>query len=460
MYRNKLRNTSLFRSLRTIPFATLLFAVLIKPVGAQTRDGGNQNIREMSLEEVLAITEKENFQIRMAKADIDRRRSQYRQTNAVFLPQLSIEETGVSTNDPLSVFGFLLKQEIVTQADFNPADLNDPDVTENFATKFSVRQPVLNPDMMYARGATKNRLKAARAQLEGTFHHARFQVKDAYYRLQLLQEQLNVIEKSLETARENERQAGNFFEQDIISKADYLAANVRLLELQSRLSRVKNQMETARDNLRYLLNMEEKVTIVPTDSLQVQPLVEKMEAEESTNSELQALKYQISAAEQMLKSAKFSFMPSLNIFGSYEFNDDVLLGTGGENYIVGATLKWNLFSGYNKIGKVSESRAQLKKAELAYESKRFRNRLDIKEAKRSIEHAKTQLELARSSVEQAAEDLRIRRNRYEEGLEKTTDLLQAETKLSQSRFQQLTAMYKYNIGVATLELLLEQEVSY
>lgn len=413
----------------------------------------------MSLQEALQITEQENYQIRIGQADIEKSRSQYRQTNAAFLPQVSIEETGVSTNNPLNVFGIRLKQEIVTQADFNPATLNDPDAIENFTTRLSVQQPVINPEVLFKRSAAKNRMESARQQLKGTRHHARFQVKDAYYRLQLMQEQLNVVEKSLHTARENKRQANNFFDQDVISKADFLAAKSRLLQLQSRQSRIQNKMDTAQDNLRYLLNMQENVAIVPTDSMQLPSIKpSQIKARGSTNSLLQALKYQVSAAEQMVKSAKFSFMPSINLFGSYEFNDDVLLGTHGENYMVGATLKWKLFSGYSNIGKVQESRAQLKTAKLTYEGKKFKNRLDIKEAKRSIGQAKTQLEFARSSAQQAAEDLRIRGNRYEEGLEKTTDLLQAETKLSQARSKRLNALYQYNISVATLELLLEREI--
>ena len=149
--------------------------------------------KKMSLQQVLAITEEDNFQVRMAESDIDKVRSQYRQTNAAFLPQLSIEETGIYTNDPLSVFGFKLKQETVTQADFNPARLNAPDPYENYTTKFSVRQPLLNTDMLFKRSAVKDQLNAAKEQLEGTIEYARFQVKDTYYQLILMNDRLSVV---------------------------------------------------------------------------------------------------------------------------------------------------------------------------------------------------------------------------------------------------------------------------
>jgi outer membrane protein TolC len=160
----------------------------------------------------------------------------------------------------------------------------------------------------------------------------------------------------------------------------------------------------------------------------------------------------------MVKSSKFSFLPSLNAFGSYEFNDKVLLGTRGESYFVGATLKWDLFSGFSKAGKVMQSRAELKIAEVAYRSRSLKTRMEIKQARRSVKQAQKQFDFADASVEQAAEDFRIRSDRYQQGMETTSDLLQAEARLSQARLQRLNTLYQYNISIARLELLLEQEL--
>ena len=81
----------------------------------------------LSLQEAIEIALEQNFSTAQAEFDVDKTRAQFRQTNAVFLPQLSFEYNAISTNDPLNVFGFKLKQEVVSQQDFNPALLNkDP----------------------------------------------------------------------------------------------------------------------------------------------------------------------------------------------------------------------------------------------------------------------------------------------------------------------------------------------
>lgn len=435
-----------------------LMAAAGNPVAAQSQDGQAAEVREMSLEEALALSGERNYAVQMADADIEIARSRYRQTHAVFLPSISVEETGISTDDPLSVFGFRLKQEAVTTADFNPERLNAPDAYENFTTRFEVRQPVFNAGMLYRRSAVKNQVNASREQFESTVQQTRFQVKDAYYQLLLAERRLDVISQSLEAAEEMERQAGDYYEEEMIGRDEYLAARVRLLELQSRREQTLDQKETVQDNLKFLLGLDERVTIVPTDSMP-QPRFshERFEGVNAQNSGLEALRYRVEAARKMVKSAGVGFVPSLNLFGNYEFNDEVLFGTAGESYLVGATLKWNLFDGFSKAGKVMESKAELRKAELAHESRSFENKLETDQARRSLKQAETQLDLAEATVEQAAENFRIRSDRYEEGMVRTADLLEAETKLSEARMQRLNALYMYHRSLARLELLLERE---
>jgi len=438
---------------------TVFFAAVLLPVSLIAQQQNSHTMVELSLEEALERTERENFSVRIAREESRRVQAQYQQSRAAFLPQLSIEETGISTDDPLSVFGFKLKQESVANSDFNADVLNNPDVYENFTTKLQVRQPLLNPDKLYQRAAAKNQFRAAEQQFQSTIQQMRFRVKDTYYRLLLTQQRIEVINRSLEASRENERQAKNLYGQGLISKADFLAAGVRVLELESQLELVQNQEREVHDNLKYLLNIKDDVRLLPADDMSVQqaPKMENLSGAEVHNAKLRALNYQVSAAEEMLKSAKFSFVPSLNVFGSYEFNDAVLFGTQGESYMIGATLKWNLFSGFKNAGKVREMKAGLKQAELAYENQVIRNKLQIEKAGRAVEQSLVQLRLAEASIRQANENFKIRKNRFEQGLERTTDVLAAETKLAEAQLQKLNTLYEHNVQIAMLELLLERK---
>ncbi|MDZ7721112.1 MAG: TolC family protein [Balneolaceae bacterium] len=424
-----------------------------------------QNLEEekklsLSLQEATEIALEQNFSIEQAGYEVDKTKAQYRQTNAVFLPQLSFEYNAISTDDPLNVFGFKLKQEVVSQQDFNPALLNDPDLYENYSAKFEVRQPLFNPDMIMQRGAVKSKLNSANEQLDGTRNYIRYQVRQQYYNLVLHKGQLEVLETALETAGEHRRQAQNYFEQGLLSREDYLAAKVYELDMESRVLQTKNDIEKVQEELALMLGLDGAVTINPTEDLEfvsAPQIPADLSDFEVNNAQTRAFDYQVTAAQKMVKSAGFSFLPSVNLFGSYEFNDNEFANFDASSYMIGANLRWNIFTGFSKAGKVMEAKADYRKAKSMQERHLLDQENRVREAVRSLNHATKELELTEESISQSSQNVEIRTNRYEEGLEKTTDLLEAETKLAEARLKNVMALYKYNMSIAALEMLLEED---
>ena len=409
---------------------------------------------------MLERAEENNYQIRISSFEEESAKAQYRQTNAVFLPGISAEVSGTTTTDPVNAFSFKLKQESFSEADFNTDILNSPDRIDHFSTRFEVRQPLFNPDKIVQRSSVRSMYRAAGEATGATKEMIRYQVKQTYYRLIVSIDQVKTLETALEAARENRRNAENFFDQGLISRADFLSAEVRVIEIESDLLSAEDNIETLQDNLNFLLGMEDHTRILPADSL-VEPadvtVADIRNGVFTGNSAIRALEYQKTAAEKQLQSGRYSFLPSINAFGAYEMNDDALLGNQGDNYTIGATLRWNLFSGFEKAGKVMQSKADLNRVNTALVQKREEQKLEIRKAERTLQQAQKQLQFANASIEQAGEDYRIRSDRYEQGLEKTSDLLAAEAGLLRSRMQRLQALYNLYESVAKLEMIYENE---
>jgi len=444
-----------------VPKLYLVFMIFLIPfqVSAQSNlsDAGTMNL---SLSEAMNMALDQNFNLEQAGFDVDKTHAQYRQTNAVFLPQLSFEYNAISTDDPLNVFGFKLKQEVVSQQDFNPALLNDPDDYENYSAKFEVRQPLFNPDMIMQRSAVKSKLNSANEQLDGTRNYIRFQVRQQYYNLVLHLGQLEVLETALETAGEHRRQAQNYFDQGMISREDYLAAKVYELDMESRVLQTENDIEKVQEQLALMLGLEGSVAIRPTEDLEFVPTPQipvDLSDFALNNAQTRAIDYQVSAAQKMVKSAGFSFLPSVNLFGSYEFNDNEFANFDASSYMIGANLRWNIFSGFSKAGKVMEAKADYRKAKSMQEQHLFQQENRVREAVRSLNHATKEIDLTEESINQSTQNVEIRSNRYEEGMERTTDLLEAETKLAEAKLKNVMALYKYNMSIAALEMLLEED---
>ncbi|WP_218332040.1 TolC family protein, partial [Hydrotalea lipotrueae] len=110
----------------------------------------------LTLADAITRASSNNKSVQLAGVDEQIAQSNYKQTDAIFLPQVGVSYTAMSTNNPLNAFGFKLQQKSITQADFNPDLLNHPSGTPDFSTQLSVQQPLLNLDMLYMRkGAAK-----------------------------------------------------------------------------------------------------------------------------------------------------------------------------------------------------------------------------------------------------------------------------------------------------------------
>ena len=451
------RGASPLTGFPTRAFVTLALAVvvsaLVLPAVAHAQS------LPLSVAEALSRAQDQNYTVRLAEADRQIARAGVHQSRAVFLPRLSVSETATATTDPLNAFGFKLRQEVVTQADFAPEVLNDPGRVENFGMQVQVQQPVLNPAGLFERRAAQSRLAASTYALERTGHVIAFQVQQAYFGLALAHRRVATLDDALAAARVTLDQTQRFFDEGLITRADLLAARVRLLELESQHTEARNAVQETADRLRYLIGLDDEVALVLTDSLEApEQGVDAVETERvnETRSDMQALRRQIDAARQTVRARRMAFVPSLNLFGSYDWNDSALLGTGGQGWTVGATLQWSPFQGFEQAGALQQARAELKRATLVYEDQMRQNYIELEAARRSLTVARERLGLTRTAVEQAEENLRIRADRYAQGLEQTTDVLAAEVALANARLSYLQTLYGYALSAFRLELLAEQ----
>jgi len=413
-----------------------------------------QEIITISKAEVLEKVSNENQTIKISNEDFNQAQADYRQTNAVFLPNIAISHTGISTTNPLMAFGSKLNQSILTANDFNPDLLNDPDQTQNFATRIEVQQPLINMDGFYQRKAAKNKMEAMSLQTERTSDYLSFEVEKAYMQLQLAYKAVDVITKALKAAESNKILADNSYKQGYLQQADVLAVDVRVTEVKNQLQMAKSNVENASNYLSFLMNETKDVLLKPTDSLNINRF-ELAEASQVSDerADIKAMQLASNAYETMHKADKMTFLPTLNAFGSYELYDDQVFQGDASGYLVGAQLKWNILEGSKRFGKSQKSRSEFEKSKLQYEQYVSQSQLELNKAKRMFIDAENKLQLSKLAMEQSNESLRIRTNRFKEGLEKTSDLLIAETQFAQKELEYYQTIFEYNYAQAYLQFL-------
>lgn len=161
----------------------------------------------------------------------------------------------------------------------------------------------------------------------------------------------------------------------------------------------------------------------------------------------------VMAYEKMSKSSQMNFLPRLNAFGSYELYDKNFLGMNASGYLFGAQLSWTVFDGYKSIGKMEKAKADFQKSTIENQQYKAQSQLELNKTNRQLLDAENKVNLAKLAFEQSEEAYRIRNNRFVQGLEKTTELLQAETQMAQKELEHLQAVFEYNFTKEYLQFL-------
>jgi outer membrane protein TolC len=417
--------------------------------------GYSQDTLSISKKELLEKVSEKNLQIIIAEKTYLSAKADYQQSNALFLPNINVSHTGILTTNPLMAFGSKLNQEVLTASDFNPALLNDPARTQNFATKFEIQQPLINIDGIYARQAAKTKMEAYQLQTERTKEYLELEVSKAYMQLQLAYKALKVLEKANVTGNANLKLVQNYFQQGLSQKTDVLNIQIRVNEITNQLQYAKSSIQNASDYLAFLLNEDTKEKIYkPSEELETTISLETINASLSdSRKDIQAMNKSTTAYQKMFLSSKMNFLPRVNAFGSYEMYDKNFLGTSAKGYLVGAQISWNVFDGYKSIGKMNKAKADFQKAEVENEQYKKQSQLEFNKTNRQLLDAENKVNLSQLAFEQSLEAYRIRQNRFTQGLEKTTDLLQSETQMIQKELEHLQAIFEYNFTKQYLKFL-------
>ncbi|WP_264547971.1 TolC family protein [Flavobacterium sp. N2820] len=428
---------------------------LLIVLGMVTGAGFAQDTLTISKNDLLQKVTENNLQIKVAEKSFQSAKADYRQSNALFLPNINVSHTGISTTNPLMAFGSKLNQEVLIASDFNPALLNDPEKTQNFATKIEVQQPLFNLDGLYGRQAAKAKMDAFQLQTERTKEYLELEVSKAYMQLQLAYKAVKVLEKANVTAQGNLKMVENYFKNGMLQKTDLLNVQVRMNEITNQLQYAKSNVQNASDYLAFLLNEDMTgKTYKPAEALDNSIAIESINTIISdARKDIQAMQKSSEAYKKLFQSSKFGFLPRLNAFGSYELYDQNIFGTSAKGYLVGAQLSWNVFDGFKTIGKTQKAKADFEKAEIETEQYKKQSQLELSKTNRQLLDAENKVNLSKLAFEQSQEAFRIRQNRFTQGLEKTTDLLMAETQMAQKELEHLQAVFEYNFTKQYLQFL-------
>jgi outer membrane protein TolC len=412
----------------------------------------------LTLPEAVGMALGKNPLHKAAVADIRIAAAVIRETRSQLMPKITFTESAAHGNDPVFVFSSRLRQQNFTLADFALNRLNKPTPISNFSSRVSGQWSLFDGlQSWFAVTRAKYMQQAVEQQLDRTDQELVYQAVQAYFGVLLAQRQEQVAEDALKTALAIEASSRARVEGGMVVESDLLSAQVVTSRRKQELIQAQDVLALARVQLALALGMPSDTTYDPQETLQERHFPTATAAELESRAldkrpDLKRVDSERSAQAKSVSMAKGALAPRLNVFGSWQTDSSSPGWNGGNSWIAGAELQFDLFDGGSKRAHIAREKAAEERAAEMRDACRDEIRREVRKAYYEYDAARQQVEVAQVAIAQADESLRIHRNRYEGGLSTVSDLLQVEEAAHRAKADYWQAVYRVQTSYARVEL--------
>lgn len=432
-------------------FAVLsLLMMLFVPGEARCQQSADEGL---SLEDCVRMALDRSLAVRSADEAVRQAVAEEKKAFAEFFPKLSAEYSYLKLNEapaaeiPAGAFG----------PGFPPQDVTMPmGWEETYEFKLSATQPI------FAGGAIRYgheiaKLGIDRAEIDRINERQKLilKVHEAYYSVLKARDLKEVAEQAVKTIEAHTEVAQAFYNVGMIPKNDLLKAEVELANARQNLTRAKHGVDLAESVLNMLLRRPLDEPVKLRGELKYTPLTYNLEEAIRVGlqerPEIKSLKIAVEQAERAVKIARGSYFPRLVLVGNYSWRGDEWDVSAEDSWSIYAAAQWTFFETGKSVAEVNMAKSRLSQAEFALKQVEDGIKLEIKEAYLQLKEAEKNIFVAEKSIEQAEENLRMNRERYKEQVATSTDVLDAQTLLTEAQTRYYNALSDYNIAHARLE---------
>ena len=288
-----------------------------------------------------------------------------------------------------------------------------------------------------------NLYQAETANALQTKEETAMRVINYFVTLYKAQKTVELLNENYKSAQQRVNDFTELEKNEIVPKNDLLKTQLQLSKVQLSLDKAKSDLNVVNYELTNLLKLDPKTKIdiqesdfsvfdmsnIPTDE---NPALENRK-------DLEALRFQEKASLANIKVARSGYYPSLSLIGGYTTLDlkNVVTVQNAMNFGIG--LSYNL-SDIFKNG--TEVRVAKSKAEEIQNSEMMLTdyiKIQVQQALEDYDLAVKQNVVYTEAVEQATENYRILKDKYDNGLSDTNDLLEADVEQLSSKINKAVA---------------------
>lgn len=427
------------KSLYILTVILFLLAVVV-PIGILSAGEGGANV--YTLDEGIRTALENNWSVKAEEEGVLESEYAVKEAKAGFYPEFSTS------------YSYTRLSDVTTIGNMELGDKN------NYQWQATVTQPIFTGwAITSSYELAKLGIDQSKVALELAKLDLALQVKAAYFNILGADKAVEVAKSAVDSLESHLAVAKNFYEVGMIPINDMLKAEVELANAQHDYIRAQNGAKLARASFNTLLSRPvdesfeiEDILIYTPETPDFDVYLDKALEERP---EMKSIELTDSQIEQQVNLAKSKYYPESAFTFSFIKAGDTPAVSGSDfqdanSWQATVGLSWTFWD-WDKT-KNSVRQVESRKRQLDQTRKTLEDgiKLELKQAILNLKEAEEKIPTSEKAVEQAEENLRVSEERYKAQVTTSTEVLDAQTLLSQARMNYYNALYDHNLAKATL----------
>jgi len=424
----------------------IILSLMITAISLRPAHAGEEGAKMYTLEQGIKDALENNWSVKAKKEKVSESEFAEKEAKAGFYPEFS---TSYSYTRLYKVTTVKLSGMEVEMGDHN-----------NYQWDAAVTQPIFTGyALTSAHELAKLGIDQSKAAIELEKLDLALSIKEAYFNILKADKAVGVAKSAVDSLEAHLAVAKNFYDVGMIPVNDMLKAEVELANAQHTYIKAQNDARLARVSFNVLLSRSvddsyeiEDILIYTPESPDFNACLEKAL---KGRPEIKSIELSDSQIDQQIRLAKSSYYPNAAFTAKYIKAGDTPDVSGSAYQMANqwqATvgLSWTFWD-WDK-SKSSVRQVESQKKQLAQTRKTIEDgiRLELKSAILGLKEAEEKIPTAKKAVDQAEENLRVSEERYKAQVTTSTEVLDAQSLLSQARMNYYSALYDHNLAKAGL----------
>jgi outer membrane protein len=409
--------------------------------------------KSLSLEEAVQLGVQNSNQLKLSQSKIDQAMSQLDQSKDAALPSAKVSvgyDHALMLSRKLSIPGDTAKSGTIKLPFDNPL----------YQATLSINEPIFAGNQFkYAQKSADLLIKMSKLDADKDKDEVVYTVINSYLNYYKIKQNQDIVIQDLQDIQNKLDEITKYENQGLATLNDVLRFQLQKSNTQLTQLELENNRKIANYNLNVLLGLPDST------ELQVQEVTYKLDVNNPLDQYLQqalrdrkefgSITYQAEIADVNIKKIHDEKLPTVGVGGSlYYFNlsKPIIPSSGAflAPFVVGLNASWDISTLYKNKNKLNEANIEKRQVDISRDMQVDKVKTEVNQSYRTYELALERIKVLQDAVTQSTENEREMESKFHNNLATTTDRIDAQTLVFQSRINLELAKSDATIAYYTL----------